>query len=301
MKNNNDICFTDFDLSNLWENKFDENDMHYLLIGREICPETDRPHIQGFVQFVNDLSIREFKKKYSSSAHLEWRKGTVQENLDYCKKEDDWTEFGIPRHGKQGKRSDWDSCHKDIKNGMKLGDIMINYCNLWLRYSNGIKSIYFNYKQMNAPKIRNIRVVCYVGVSGSGKTSRVPIDDTFWVNLDNKKEFLFDGYMGEKVILLDDFDGQISYNYMLRILDRYTLPLNIKNGRMMAEWEEVYITSNVTPELWYPRGARALKRRITLLEEVIEGNTKPLSLDKKINYNSVEHSLSESDTSFESS
>lgn len=285
MKTKTDICITDYDLLD-WQEMFDYGEFAYCIVGNEICPDTGRPHKQGFIQFKKNTTFNKIKKLpfWPNHLHFDWRRKSVEVNIKYCRKDGDWEEFGEPNFGSQGKRTDLEEIAQRIKEGASLLQISFDYPGQWMRYSSGIKSLYTNWQILNAPEWRDIDVTIYVGRSGSGKTSKVSMKDTFIVNMENKQEFMFDGYMGEKTILLDDFYGQIKYHYMLRILDGYQLPLNIKNGKSTALWTKVFITSNQTPSLWYSQGLRSLKRRITNLYEVIEGNTKLLSLATKKNY-----------------
>ena len=57
--------------------------------------------------------------------------------------------------------------------------------------------------------------------------------------------------MGEQVILLDDFYGQIPLNRLLRILDRYKILLPVKGSYGFSLWSEVHITTNQPWEDWY--------------------------------------------------
>ncbi len=288
MKTRRDLAFTDFELLD-WKLLFNET-IQYLIVGEETCPETHRCHYQGFIQYKEDINLKYFKDNISNITHIEWRRGTVQQNIDYCKKSNTYQEYGEPDYGFQERRNDLTDIYNDIYiNNLTLSQIAMEYPNQWIRYSNGIKSLWHINMQNRATDWRDIVTTVYVGESAAGKT-RLVIEKTkknlFIVNCENKTEFLFDGYKGESSILFDDFYGQIKYHYMLRILDGYRLPLNIKNGRTMALWDQIYITSNKTPALWYSSGLKSLKRRINLVYEVIEGNTSLLSLNCKKNYES---------------
>jgi len=52
------------------------------------------PHLQGYVQFAQAKTLTAVKK-VMPRAHLEPRKGTVDQAVEYCKKEGDFEEFGI--------------------------------------------------------------------------------------------------------------------------------------------------------------------------------------------------------------
>jgi len=85
----------------------------------------------------------------------------------------------------------------------------------------------------------------------------------------------FDGYNLQKVLLLDDFYGQVPVSMMLRLLDWYPEPVQTKNGRITPSYETIIITSNVAPKQWYrklwdrrPETEPAFMRRLDEVHEV---------------------------------
>jgi len=92
-------------------------------------------------------------------------------------------------------------------------------------------------------------------------------DDTLW----------WDGYQGQKILLIDDFYGTIKYGKLLNILDIYPLRLPTKGGHTYANWEKIYITSNDKPDKWYQKGLTpALERRLNTIIDLaseVTGNT----------------------------
>ena len=112
---------------------------------------------------------------------------------------------------------------------------------------------------------RSVLVLVYWGDSGTGKT-RKAIEDSgsdFFI-LDQGERVWFDGYDGEKTLIVDDYYGWIKYGMLLRILDGHPYRAEIKGGFRWALWTRVIITSNKKPEDWYQQGLTpALKRRIT--------------------------------------
>lgn len=67
----------------------------YLIYGKEEGDKTHTPHLQGFIQLKNRMSISSFKKKLGiNTIHLEAIKGTVQDNINYCKKDQQYKEYG---------------------------------------------------------------------------------------------------------------------------------------------------------------------------------------------------------------
>lgn len=61
----------------------------------------------------------------------------------------------------------------------------------------------------------------------------------------------FDGYIGQKVLLIDDFYGSIKFHDMLEYMDGYKFQVPIKGGFVWKAWDKVYITSNKHPNEWY--------------------------------------------------
>lgn len=87
----------------------------YIIYGKEVG-ESGTPHLQGFVSFSKRVYLTDVKKRISRTAHFELSR-LLHESIEYCKKDGDVTEFGVPPIG-QGKRSDIDDFKHDVKNGL---------------------------------------------------------------------------------------------------------------------------------------------------------------------------------------
>jgi hypothetical protein len=76
----------------------------------------------------------------------------------------------------------------------------------------------------------------------------------------------WDGYDGEKSILIDEYDNQIPITRLLNLLDGYHLRLPVKGGFTYAAWTKVIITTNLNPLELHPNAKQqhraALHRRI---------------------------------------
>lgn len=109
---------------------------HYLVFGREVG-DSGTPHLQGFFQLKNSTRFNRVKALVGNRAWLAQARGTTQQASDYCKKGEDYEEFGdVPVE--QGNRSDWDLYREWV---VALGRVpskreIINHnINLWARYS----------------------------------------------------------------------------------------------------------------------------------------------------------------------
>jgi len=117
-----------------------------------------------------------------------------------------------------------------------------------------------------ADTFRVINTEVYWGEAGCGKTRKAVEEnpDHYILTTDGEGKVWFDGYAGEKTLILDDFYGGIKYSYLLRLLDGYKCRLEVKGSFTYAMWDKIIITSNKPPNDWYHHGLTpALKRRLT--------------------------------------
>ena len=239
----------------------------YIVYGKEICPNTKRPHLQGFIYHDNAHYLQSFSARYNNM-HVEKMRGTPQEASAYCKKDGDFTERGdLP---KQGKRTDWGLALEQLKT-QDVTDVVEQQPQL-LPCQRALRE----YKNLLLkPKHRDVTVIVLYGEAGTGKT-RYAYDNYPDIYSKPRGEW-WDGYTGQKAILLDDYYGYLPYCELLRVLDRYPYQVPYKGGFTQAQWDTVIITSNKDPTLWYKDMGltEALRRRLKKVFYVscIDGQT----------------------------
>lgn len=91
----------------------------YVLFGYEIG-DNGTPHLQGYFQANHDHYNR-FKKKFGNM-HIEKQKGTYEEATNYCKKDGDFFEAGVPDTTIQGKKKGQRSDLMLVKNAIEKGE-----------------------------------------------------------------------------------------------------------------------------------------------------------------------------------
>ncbi len=91
------------------------------------------------------------------------------------------------------------------------------------------------------------------GEAGSGKSRHVwELDaEVYPVPNPNGGSLWFDGYVGQDVVLLDDFYGWCPLHLLLKMADRYPLQVPIKGGHTEFVAKSLYITSNKPWREWY--------------------------------------------------
>jgi len=69
-------------------------------------------------------------------------------------------------------------------------------------------------------------------------------------------------------VVIDEFRGEIGIGHLLRWFDRYPVLVEIKGGSVVLKATRFWITSNLSPDAWYPNldeeTKSALKRRLNI-------------------------------------
>lgn len=241
----------------------------YMCWSQETCPTTGTPHLQGYVAWDNPRSLNKFKLRISPRLHYEpHTNGTAQQNRNYClgmvekkgfKENPTFEERGeIPQ---QGNRTDWQQAVTHLNTGGDIPTVVAAQPQLLpcIRALERFQQI------SNKPLNRPVDVIILIGKPGTGK-SRWAYDN--YPDLYSKPEGQwYDGYIGQKTLLLDDYYGDIPYSQLLKVCDRYPVQVPVKGGFVYAQWTTVIITSNRPVEEWYQQDLSAFKRRITRLEK----------------------------------
>lgn len=221
--------------------------------GKEIGVE-GTPHLQGIICFTKTYRLAGLKK-ILPRAHWEPTK-SVEHALNYCAK-------GVVIIDKntreQGKRNDIDDAIKTLKE-QGIEAVKEDHPLVYLKYQQKLNSLL----NMKPPPYREVEVILITGPPGTGKSRRAREIDPELYSVPLGHKVWFDGYVNEQTILLDDFEGEMTYTNLLRLLDVYPIQLEIKGGFVWNMYTRVIITSNKSPDAWYPhRDISALKRRIT--------------------------------------
>lgn len=219
--------------------------VRYLVFGREVGTLNNTPHLQGYIIFHNAKTLAQAKAFISENAHLERAQGDFRQNYAYCTKEGHFTEIGDkPR---QPRRTDLEIIRQAINIENKgIGDVMDMATNY-----QSIKMAEALFKYQRQPPCFKRTIKWYYGISGTGKT-RTAVEESggdFYITTDTLK--WWDGYVGQRVIILDDLrPTSIEFNVLLRLLDRYPVRLQVKGASfyMAQSTDTIIITSSMSPE-----------------------------------------------------
>lgn len=235
--------------------------------------EVSTPHIQGYIEFTTPVRLTHVKKIFPTS-HAERRKGNRKQAVQYVTKEDSRKEgpFLIHQDGttldqfllqinQERNRSGLDIIKTKLDAGCSEDVIADENFADWVRHYKAFRE----YKLLKTkPRNSFDKLIVILGPSGTGKSKfcMEQYPHAYWKQRSN----WWDGYNGEKVVILDEFYGWLPFDLLLRLCDRYPLMLERKGGQVQCLATTVVITSNLVPQDWYQKGYKpALYRRINTI------------------------------------
>ncbi|AXH77886.1 MAG: helicase [Cressdnaviricota sp.] len=248
------------------------------------------PHLQGYCELSTARTFPSFINLLSVGPchpHLEARRGTQKQAVDYVKKDEaHYSEFdhvktvyewGVPKatHSSQGTSKNKALPFKDMLFSQGLSavsnDPECNYTTL--------KHVREYLTINEAPRDRSLplSVIWYHGPTGTGKTRRAYYECelagvTPYVKSSSGK--WFDGYDGESHVIFDDLrDNWFEFSFLLKLLDRYPHRVECKGGSRQWKPTTVFITSPKPPTEYYKTmqandehdSIKQLLRRITTI------------------------------------
>jgi len=219
----------------------------YLVFQQERCPDTDRLHWQGYCVFNDSIPFGRVQR-HLPGAHWEPRRGTHEEARTYCTKNrtrvDGPYERGTPP--KQGARSDLDALCAAVAAGATDRVLAVDMPETIIKYHRGISALRMS---LVIPRDHKTRCLVLWGPAGCGKSRWA--HKGFPTAYHKDPSSWWDGYCGHDVVIIDEFYGQLSLSYMLKLLDRYPCQFEVKGGYVMFRAKLVIITSNTDPLEWY--------------------------------------------------
>lgn len=286
-----------FTLNNPTEPEVDsikEYNCRWLCFGREIAPGTGTPHLQGACVVGKQTSIPTIKRHYGfGRAHLEVMRGTPEDSLAYCSKEDrdPFIKGVMPR---PGTRSDLSAAAEKIKGGATMKQLAEEHPEEVIKYARGLTYLR---SCITGPRKEKPTVIWISGPTGLGKTETAYKKccelfgaDSTW--LSNGTLQWFCGYDGQPGAILDDFRPKhCEFSFLLRLLDKYPFKVPIKGAHV--EWlpELIFVTAPTDPRTsWSFRTTEQLEqlcRRIDFDIDARSGLSRVSGLSRTSAFNYV--------------
>jgi len=244
-----------------------------MVVGKEIS-ESGTPHLQGAALFDTQITLYKFKQLLGwKRMHIESMRGTPQQSLDYCSKQD-LTPFVSGTMPQPGTRNDILAAVHKLKDGSTLCQMVEDddCAAVYVKFAKGLTALR---ALLEEPRVGAPQVVWLWGETGTGKTRRAiqyadSIAKSYWISAGSLR--WFDGYEGQHVAILDDLRTKhTTFSFLLRVLDRYPLRVEFKGGFINWVPHVIIVTAPYTPQRMYNlsnEGDMAqLTRRITHIHE----------------------------------
>ena len=245
----------------------------YCIFQREKGHEKETEHIQMFLVFTIGKRFSTVKE-YFPTAHIEKAQGNSVQCRDYCSKEDTRISgpYELGEFAQQGARSDLKTIVELVQNNATDEDIIKLFPTQFLLYIDKIHKLREQQRyDDNKKNERKVYVTYIYGPPGCGKTRYIVNKYGYgnFYRMTNYRKNCFDFYDNEKVIIFDEFDSSLPLTEMLNYLDVYPVQLPCRYSNKLANYDEVYIISNLKLYEQYrnvqeekPTQFRALLRRI---------------------------------------
>lgn len=234
----------------------------YLYAGFEKAPTTGHEHIHVFVMYTCRVRL---SKVNLEGARVDIVTKTWWNALQYVKKGEKVAEKGT------------EPIRSVVPKGLTIKDVMemdeaqlVDLKASSFNYVRNIRSELLNTQLRKNRHAAPIEFEWIYGPTGSGKSRKAFEEGATPIQYTNG---FFTDWAGSKVLVLEEFRGEIPYRLMLELTDRYHgyYALNIKGGFRVLDIDKLIVTSPYRPEECYKQqvqktdSIQQLMRRITKL------------------------------------
>ncbi|HEM3726754.1 TPA: replication protein RepA, partial [Streptococcus suis] len=218
-------------------------------------------HSHLILEAKNQTRFSAIQKLYPA-IHVELTRGSREQVIAYLNKSGKHEEkshttvvpminHGIIEANQQGKRTDLETIQELLEAGLSPEQIMRQNLS-YRKFSKMIKEHYYQMQVENAPLTKDMKVYWHMGGPGSGKSwSQVQLKKTFGTDsvyvLSDYGTGGLDNYVGQPILFMDEFKGDIDYQTFLKLLDVYPNQVHARYSNIYALWDTVHISSIFTP------------------------------------------------------
>jgi len=231
----------------------------YLCYGIE-TGESGTRHYQGFVMFSNARHITAIKK-ILTRAHLEPRRGSIEQAIAYCEKDGDFHEWGERPLSKRNAKDKWKWVIERAEDGDLLS-IKQEEPAIYLRYLSTLRGLKRRRLGVMDGELEN---EWWYGPTGTGKSRR--LHDQYPQHYKKPLNKWWDGYEDEETVGIEEVHPTCGgwLGYFLKIWsDRYPFNAEIKGGTLKnIRPKKLIVTSNYTIQECFPdeQDYKPLQRR----------------------------------------
>lgn len=250
--------------------RLEDIEFTYCIVGREVCPETGRPHGQGYMHFKNERSFSSMRRMLPG-CHLGFMYpgSNIEACITYCSKDEDIVfERGVrpmgPKEKGKANALRWQNALELSKAG-KFDELPADIQFLHLPKA---ENLYRREQAKLIPERVLTQHLWYWGATGTGKSRKVHDEyNSVFLKPCNK---WWPYYDGEEVVLIDDFDKihNVMVYYLKIWADAYPFQAESKGGYQKIRPKLIIVTSNYHPrDIWTePSDYEPILRRFKCVE-----------------------------------
>lgn len=238
----------------------------YLVYGKEVG-ESGTPHLQGFIVFPTQRHFNAVKKLLGDRYYLDRLRGTPEQAIEYCKKDGDFKEFGVPPMTQKSKGDAGKRVYEEAFELAKQGKIEEIAEPLRTRFYNTYKKIRSDYQVVPAP-VDSLDHEWYWGASGTGKTRKAR-EENPGAYLKNPNKW-WDGYVDQEVVVIDEWSPvhECLAAHLKQWADHHPFCAETKGSSICIRPRKIIITSNYSPEDCFskPEDLEPIRRRFKVVK-----------------------------------
>lgn len=225
----------------------------YLIYGKEVG-DSGTPHLQGYVHFVDTKTRGQAKRILGPRFHLESRKGSLDQAIEYCKKDGDFHEFGTKpftaKEKGQSEKDRWTAILGLAKAG-NLEGLKTEYPREWLQFGPRLVA---QYEPSTKPLDGELCHEWWVGSTGTGK-SRLAWE-LYPHHFAKGLNKWWDGYAFQDVVIIEEWAprNECTASFLKKWADRYAFPVEVKGAILPnIRPKKIIVLSNYTIEQCFPQ------------------------------------------------
>lgn len=207
---------------------------------------TGYEHWQVLVYFGRTVRLSGVKRLFGQQSHCELSRSSAADAYvwkDETRIDGTQFEFG-QRPIKRNSARDW----ADIKQKAIEGKLEEVPPDLFVRHYGNLRRIAADYSK---PVSIERTIYVYWGQTGVGKSRKAWDEAGLDAYPKDPLSKFWDGYQGQKHVVIDEFRGIINIAHILRWFDRYPVNVEIKGSSTTLRATKIWITSNLHPRDWY--------------------------------------------------
>lgn len=239
--------------------------VRYLIFQYELAPTTGTPHLQGFIHLHNKHKTTwpvGIKRILPGNPNIKRANGSPMQNKTYCSKPETrdpahadcpYEEFGTCIAG-QGSRNRQREVAQMARDGKRIRLISEEDPDIVMRHFRGLQYL----RQSRTQTVRQMpKLYIFWGDSRSGKSyqclkraqDKYGPEEIYY----HRGGKWWNDYDGHKCVIFNDFThASITPTEFKKVVDETPHQVETKGGSVWLEFEELYISSNYPPRLWWP-------------------------------------------------